>query len=177
MFGGIAFDKNNDLGGYNDLWSYNSLTNQWTWVNGDSSINPPVVYGDPGIAEAVRKDKFAVGYNNIAYVYDLRTQKPHEGLAVIPIDINGNDKIDSAENFYEDHHKIINAIAHNIYPAPPARELYFVSDGPPQDPIIKEFFRWILKDGQQYVPETGYIRLSPIKVEAELEILNTSVSN
>jgi len=135
------------------------------------------VYGDPGIAEAVRKDKFAVGYNNIAYVYDLRTQRPHEGLEVIPIDINGNGRIDSAENFYEDHHKIINAIAHNIYPAPPARELYFVSDGPPQDPIIKEFFRWILKDGQQYVPETGYIRLSPIKVEAELEILNTSVTN
>lgn len=132
------------------------------------------VFGDPGIAEAVRRDKLAIGYNNIAYVYDLKTQKPHEGLEVIPIDLNGNGKIDSTENFYEDHHKIINAIAHNLYPAPPSRELYFVSNGPPKDPIIKEFFKWILTDGQQYVPEAGYIRLSQNKVKAEVEILSAS---
>ena len=132
------------------------------------------LFGDPGIAEAVRKDKLSVGYNNIAYIYDLKTQRPYEGLEIIPIDLNGNRTIDSTENFYEDHHKIIDAIAHNHYPAPPARELYFVSNGPPTDPIIKAFFRWILTEGQQYVPEAGYIRLSPIKVEAELEILTAS---
>ena len=131
------------------------------------------VYGDPGMASAVIKDKLAVGFNNIAYVYDLKTQKPYAGLQVIPIDLNDNGIIDSTENFYDDHHKIINAISHNIYPEPPSRDLYFISDGPPKDTIIKAFFKWILTDGQKYVSEAGYIKLSDSKVKTEVEILDS----
>jgi len=152
-----------------------------TWANYLGGVQKDLkgvgVLGDPTIADAVKKDKFAIGYNNIAYVYDLKTQKPYEGLVVVPIDINGNGTIDSTENFYEDYHKIITAIAHNVYPAPPARELYFVSDGPPQDPIIRAFFRWILTDGQEFVPEAGYIRLSKNRINSELEILDTEWIN
>jgi phosphate transport system substrate-binding protein len=131
------------------------------------------VYGDPGMAGAVSKDKLAVGFNNIAYVYDLKTQKPYPGLQVIPIDLNADGIIDSTENFYDSHPKIMDAIAHNIYPEPPARDLYFISDGPPKDTIIKAFFKWILTDGQKFVPVAGYIKLSESKVKMEVEILDS----
>ncbi len=48
MFGGLGYDNNYTFGEYSDLWSYNPLTNQWTWVNGDTTINPPTVYGGLG---------------------------------------------------------------------------------------------------------------------------------
>ncbi|MFL5728091.1 MAG: PstS family phosphate ABC transporter substrate-binding protein [Cytophagaceae bacterium] len=131
------------------------------------------VFGDPGLAEAVRKDKFSIGFNNIAYVYDLRTQKPYEGLGIIPIDFNNNGTIDEEENFYGDHQKFIDAMAQGRYPSPPARELYFVSNGPPKDRLVIEFFKWILTDGQKFVPEAGYLRLSPGLVKAESEILES----
>jgi phosphate transport system substrate-binding protein len=130
------------------------------------------VFGDPGLSYAVIKDKFAVGYNNIAYTYDLKTQAPILGLTVIPIDLNANGKIDSVENFYSTHQQIVQAISHKIYPSPPGRELYFVSHGPPKDKLLVEFFKWILTDGQKYVPEMGYIKLSHFKTEAEVEMLN-----
>ena len=55
------------------------------------------VYGDPGLAEAVRNDMLGIGYNNINYVYDSKTKKPAEGLQVLPIDLNGNGLLDADE--------------------------------------------------------------------------------
>ena len=59
------------------------------------------VFGDPGVASAVQKDKVGIGFNNIAYAYDQKTRRPYAGLAIIPLDVNGNGKIDPEENFYD----------------------------------------------------------------------------
>ena len=56
------------------------------------------VYGDPGLAEAVRKDLLGIGYNNLGYAYDFKTGLPLDGLFIIPIDVNENGKVDPGEN-------------------------------------------------------------------------------
>ena len=33
------------------------------------------VFGDPGLAQAVKKDPLGIGFNNIGYVYDSNNQK------------------------------------------------------------------------------------------------------
>ena len=58
------------------------------------------IYGDPGMADAVRTDPFGIGYNNIIYIYDVTTRQKHPGLEVIPIDIDENGIIDDEERFY-----------------------------------------------------------------------------
>ena len=118
------------------------------------------IYGDPGLAEAVRREPLAVGYNNVNYAYDAKTLKPVAGLAVLPIDINENGTIDSEENFYADRNQMTQAIAGARYPSPPARNLFFVTKGKPQKPVLVEFIKWVLTEGQKFVPETGYINLS-----------------
>lgn len=122
------------------------------------------VFGDPGLANAVKKDKFGVGFNNVIYVYEISSKKPYEGLNVIPIDLNEDGKIDSTENFYATMDQLNAAIAEGKYPSPPARELYFVSKGKPQEKAVIEFLKWILTDGQRYVEEAGFINLSQEKV-------------
>ncbi len=119
------------------------------------------VYGDPGLAEAVRRDPFGWGFNNINYAYDSRSKKPVPGLAILPIDLNGNGAIDDYENFYGDRDAVMAAIAGGTYPSPPARDLYLVTRGRPEDPLVIEFLRWVLSDGQKYVPESGYVALPP----------------
>ena len=42
-------------GTLNDLWKYNPLTNSWTWVKGDSTVNNYGVYGILGTAAAANK--------------------------------------------------------------------------------------------------------------------------
>jgi phosphate transport system substrate-binding protein len=126
------------------------------------------VFGDPGLAQAVKKDPLGIGYNNIGYAYDATTRKQIKGLRVVPIDLNNNGKIDSDEDFYTSMDDLIAAIASGKYPSPPARELYFVMKGSPKNnKVLTEFIRWVLSDGQKFVNEAGYISLPKERIEME----------
>jgi len=127
------------------------------------------VNGDPGVADAVRKDILGIGFNNIAYVYDINTRKKYEGIEVVPIDINKNGKIDTEENFYNGLDDVMSAIKDGRYPSPPARDLYFVSHGTPKSALIKDFIRWTLTEGQKFVNEAGYVLLPDESIKNELE--------
>lgn len=129
------------------------------------------VYGDPGLAEAVRADQLGIGFNNINYAYDRETKQPIKGIRILPIDLNENGLIDVDENFYSDLKEITNAIQTGKYPSPPARDLHLVSHGIPKKQVVIEFIRWALTDGQSYVSEAGYIILPPENLQNQLKKL------
>ena len=131
-------------------------------------LKATAVFGDPGVASAVQKDKVGIGYNNIAYVYDQKTKKPFEGLAVMPIDLNGDGVITEDEYFYDTSGDLIEAIGDGRYPSPPARDLYLVTKGKPTKPEVIAFLEYALTDGQQFADETGYISLSQEQLNDEL---------
>ncbi|WP_428331203.1 PstS family phosphate ABC transporter substrate-binding protein [Mucilaginibacter sp.] len=130
------------------------------------------VYGDPGLAQAVKRDPTAIGYNNIAYLYDLKTRKQVAGVHALPIDVNGNGKIDADENFYDTIDKLTEAIGAGKYPSPPARNLGFLFKGKPKKKELIEFVKYVLTTGQKDVDENGYIALSKIKIQEELKKVN-----
>jgi phosphate transport system substrate-binding protein len=130
------------------------------------------VYGDPGLAQAVKKDVTAIGFNNIAYLYDLKTRKQVAGVHALPIDVNGNGKIDADENFYDTVDHLTDAIAAGKYPSPPARNLGFLFKGKPTRPELVAFVKFVLSEGQKYVDENGYIALSKQKIAEELKKVN-----
>lgn len=130
------------------------------------------IFGDPGLAEAVIREKLGIGFNNTAYAYDISTGKKRQGIEVVPIDINENGVIDAGENFYDSFADVLGAIAAGIYPSPPARELYFVAKGKPTKQSTLDFIRWCLTDGQQFVTEAGYVPLEKAKIEAYLQQLD-----
>jgi phosphate transport system substrate-binding protein len=128
------------------------------------------VYGDPGLAQAVRKDPLGIGFNNIGYAYDASSKTQIKGLKVVPLDLNNNGKVDPDENFYDAMPDLINAIAAGKYPSPPARELYFVVKGDPRNnKVLTTFIRWVLSDGQKFVFEAGYINLPEKRIAEELK--------
>lgn len=131
-------------------------------------LNGVGVFGDPGLAQAVKKDPLGIGFNNIGYAYDATTKQQMKGLKVVPLDLNNNGKIDPDESFYNSMNDLIAAIASGKYPSPPARELYFVVKGNPKsNKVLTEFIKWVLADGQKFVHESGYIELPKEKLESE----------
>jgi phosphate transport system substrate-binding protein len=128
------------------------------------------VYGDPGLAEAVKKDSLGIGFNNLNYAYDMETGEPIAGLRVIPIDVNENGQVDADEDFYSNKAGLTQAIAEAKYPSPPARDLHLVAKGQFTG-ITKDFVEWVLTEGQQYVGEVGYIALGSEKISQQLEKL------
>lgn len=133
------------------------------------------VYGDPGLAEAVRRAPAGIGFNNVNFAYDARTLKPVSGLVICPIDLDGNGAIDPPEAVYGTRDEIIRAIADGIYPSPPARELYFVIKGRPSRPVVAEFLEWVLTEGQAFVAEMGYIALGPETIASGLAFVKCGV--
>lgn len=127
------------------------------------------VFGDPGLAQAVKRDPNGIGFNNIVYIYDTKTNKATNGVVPLPIDLNNNGKLDPDENFYDNLDLLIAAIVAGKYPSPPARDLYYVTVGKPKNPIVKEFLKYILTDGQKFVTDAGYIKFSKEKLTKELE--------
>jgi len=117
------------------------------------------VSGDPGMAIAVARDPLGIGYNNIAFAYDHRTGKPIKGLLILPLDLNGDRKLDPSENFYGSRHQLLHAIAAGHYPSPPARYLYFVTKGKPEG-VVAMFLQWVLTEGQKIVPQAGFVPLT-----------------
>jgi phosphate transport system substrate-binding protein len=132
------------------------------------NLKATAVFGDPGVASAVQKNKVGIGYNNIAYAYDQKTKVPFEGLAIIPIDVNGNGQIDPEEDFYGTTETLIQSINEGRFPSPPARNLYLVTKGKPTKPALVAFLEYALSEGQKYAGETGYIGLSDERLEEEL---------
>ena len=129
------------------------------------------VYGDPGLAEAVRKDPSGIGYNNLNFAYDSKSGLPMAGLRIVPIDVNENGKVDPKE-VLDNKSKAIIAVASGVYPSPPARDLYLLSKKEFKGPA-KDFVLWILTDGQKYVSDVGYINLRKDQIATDLKKLGS----
>ena len=143
-----------------------------TWAKylgkAQEDLKGTAVYGDPGIAEAVQRDKLGIGYNNLNYAYDASTGKPVKGLMVVPIDTNGDGKLSKAESCYATRQTVKKAIATGGYPSPPARDLNLLTKGKPTG-LTRDFLLWILRDGQKYVDEAGYVELPRQRIAAAVK--------
>jgi phosphate transport system substrate-binding protein len=123
-------------------------------------------FGDPGMVQAVQKDPLGIGYNNLVYAYGLGDVAP-QGTVILPIDLNTNGQADPDE-ILDTRQKAAHAVASGLYPAPPSRELYLVTNGKP-DGILQAFLEWALTDGQAYVERSGYVKLTDEQLGISLE--------
>lgn len=161
---GVVVYTRSDACGAADTWA------KWLGKKQEDLLGT-CVFGDPGVAAAVQKDANGIGLNNIGYVYDSKTKKPNAGILVIPIDVNNDGKITPDENFYDTKNKLVKAIADGKYPSPPARDLYLVSKGVPEKPVVKEFLKYILTKGQAATAPQGYIGISKDRLQQEVKKL------
>jgi phosphate transport system substrate-binding protein len=122
------------------------------------------VTGDPGLADAVVKDRFAIGYNNLNYAFDPNSGQAVAGAVVPPLDANGDGQADAGE-VLETKAEAVAAVKSGQYPSPPARLLHLVTKGKPTG-VTQAFLEWIVGDGQQYLGEIGYVPLTPEQVTA-----------
>ncbi len=132
------------------------------------------IYGDPGLAQAIKEEPNSIGFNNINYVYDLNLKKTATHISVIPLDKNNNGKIDIEEDFYDNLDQLTEAVASGEYPSPPSRPLAFVIKKANTNPLIREFINFVLKKEQQgYLLSNGYIPLTDEQLKVEREKINT----
>ncbi|MPM17206.1 hypothetical protein SDC9_63594 [bioreactor metagenome] len=163
--GGISLFTRSDACGASEMWA--------KFMGGaQEDLKGVGVFGDPGIADAVKNDPKGVGFNNIIYAYDFKSGKIQEGIGIIPIDINENGQIDPEEDLYSDMKLLTAAIRDGKFPEPPARPLYFICKGKPTNALVVAFLKYILTTGQQWVEESGYVKLPESVIKEEQKKLD-----
>ena len=150
-----------DAAGAADVWA------QYMGGKAQADIKGVGVNADPGLLDAVIKDPLGIGYNNLGYAFDLSTGKLPAGAIAVPVDANGNGKAD-ADEVIDTLVKATDAVASGKYPSPPARVLNFVTKGKPSA-LVQAFIQWVLTDGQKFIPEAGFVQLTPDKLAESLD--------
>jgi glycine cleavage system H lipoate-binding protein/ABC-type phosphate transport system substrate-binding protein len=107
----------------------------------------------------IHNDKYAIGYCKLVDILDFENQELKEGISLIPIDINGNDKVDLFENIYNNSNALERGVWIGKYPKVLYSNIYSVAGDQPINSNELAFLEWIVTDGQQHLNSKGYSKL------------------
>lgn len=104
----------------------------------------------------VQNDKTALGFCTLSSLSETGNEKMPEGVSIVPIDKNGNGKIDYVESIYTDLQSFSRGVWIGKYPKAFCNSIYAASNGKPTSAKEVAFLKWIITDGQQFLNESGF---------------------
>jgi len=125
---------------------------------------------DQDLAKAVKKDINGFSFNNLGFIYDINTRKQVVSIAIIPIDLNENGKIDADEKIYSTLDDVLNYAEKTKNPKLPAENVNAIFRKNSRKDVT-DFLQWILTKGQQYDHEYGFLHLDASIAESERQLL------
>jgi hypothetical protein len=121
--------------------------------------------------DEMKKDPSLIGICRLVDILDPGKQVIRDGIALLPIDRDENGIIDHTEDIYTDYSAFNRGVWIGKYPRALFSNIYSVSTAQPQNEEVKAFLKWILADGQKFLPETGYTDLLAYESQANTEKL------
>jgi len=125
---------------------------------------------DEHLLKSIVRDSTGVSYLPLSLIYDHNSKKPVEGISVLPVDLNGNGKVNDDEKFYDDLGKVIQQLEgksskeiNNI----PVEYIHFSVDKTTVSREAVEFLRWVIHNAQNNLHDFGYLNPEPNRLEKE----------
>ncbi len=119
----------------------------------------------------IQHDKYALGFCRLANVLDYDNQLIDERVKLVPIDVNGNNRVDYFENIYCDVSEFTRGVWIGKYPKELYRNIYSISGLQPTRRHDLAFLEWVLTDGQQDLHPIGYSELLSNEVYRKVQSL------
>lgn len=105
----------------------------------------------------VQKREDAVSVSIPSLIYDSSSRKPVDGLTVLPVDLDGNDKVTDAERAaVADIDALTAYIASSANSSLPVGDIRISTD----NKYVQKFVSWVATQGQDYLKEFGYLKAS-----------------
>jgi glycine cleavage system H lipoate-binding protein/ABC-type phosphate transport system substrate-binding protein len=124
---------------------------------------------------AIQKDPNALGFCKLIDIIDLSNQSLAENIKLVPIDKNGNGKIDYMEDIYDNLQAFSRGIWIGKYPKALSGHIYSVSSVKPKNETEVAFLKWVLTDGQRFLSTNGYSDLVYSERQTQLDKINDTV--
>lgn len=146
-----------------------------------SNIKGNAILGnDLHVLMAIQNDAQAVTFNALNLLYDPETRKPLKGLTILPVDLDGNDRVSSEESIYQD---LDTALQHLQALNPkdienlPIGQLQIVVNLKEANEQTLSFLNWILENGQQNLTKFGFLKPDVKVLQKESLAVNQLVLN
>ena len=144
----------------------------------DDILGKPIGGDDKHLITAIENDTNGITYNNLGFIYDINTRKVKNKLAVVPIDLNGNGKIDEDESFYNNLDDLISRLEKGKITDIPVEYLNisYQSQAVETNKNLNLFLEWVLSKGQQYNHAFGFLDFEPEVLAKQKEIYQASIN-
>jgi glycine cleavage system H lipoate-binding protein/ABC-type phosphate transport system substrate-binding protein len=123
------------------------------------------------VMAAITKDPNAIGFCKMTSVMDANTQSLAENIKLLPLDKNGNGKIDFMEDIYGNPEDFTRGVWIGKYPKALSGNIYSVATIKPNNETEVAFLQWVLSDGQQFLNTNGYSDLVYSERQTQLDKL------
>jgi phosphate transport system substrate-binding protein len=115
---------------------------------------------DGHLLKALLRDSVGVSYLPLPIAFDLTTRKPIDGLAILPVDLNGNGKVSEDEKIFDALDGLIDrleAAESSDRKNVPIGFLHLSVDKKHASPEAVEFLKWVNENGHSYLRQFGYL--------------------
>jgi len=143
--------------------------------NDAKNINgTPVKGDDQDLLNAVKTDVNGISFNNLGFIYNVETRKINPDIAVVPLDLNDNGKIDKEEQIYGSVDQVIIFVERTNNKKFIDEHVNVIFAKEIQNQAAGIFLQWVLTKGQKFNHEQGFLNLDVKTVDAQKEIINTT---
>jgi glycine cleavage system H lipoate-binding protein/ABC-type phosphate transport system substrate-binding protein len=123
------------------------------------------------VINEVKSDLKAIGFCKLS---DLRTdisKTGGDGIALLPIDKNGNGRLDNFEKIYSNLDEFTHGVWIGKYPGALCKSIYAASKVKPTGAVELAFLSWILTNGQNQLNPNGYCDLTSSEKQSNIASL------
>lgn len=142
-----------------------------------ASVNSVPVKNQEEFIAILQKDPMAIGFCKLADVRKSGTNELIENIRLLPIDKNGNGRIDTFESIYANPDALSRGIWIGKYPHLLCGTIYAAAPSRPTDKNEQEFLTWIMTDGGNILTSSGFSGLAGIEIKSNLASLSNIVSD
>jgi len=112
------------------------------------------------VIAAVQHDNFAIGFCRLNDLKMIQASGAMETVRILPIDKNGNGRLDNFENIYASLDEFTHGVWIGKYPTVLSNNIYAAASTKPTDKSVLAFLTWIEADGQNFLALNGYCDLT-----------------
>jgi phosphate transport system substrate-binding protein len=121
---------------------------------------------DEHLIKALLRDTTGISYSPVPNIYDHITQRPLDGISVIPVDLNANKKVSDDERFYDNLSVVTRRFESNAASEMnnvPIADLHFSVNSKNASNEAITFLRWLIDESESDLHVYGYLKPEPGK--------------
>ncbi|MCX6279425.1 MAG: hypothetical protein NT004_15210 [Bacteroidetes bacterium] len=123
------------------------------------------------LISALQSDPNAIGFCRLTDILSPNTENMAENIQLLPIDKNGNGKLDYMEDIYANVGDFSRGVWIGKYPKALISNIYSVTRSQPVNESEIAFLRWVLTSGQVFLKNNGYSDLVSNERQSQLDKL------